>query len=367
MTVVTYRDQASTSSLDMPPKTSTSCCTALAIILVTCRSIISSQESDDIGQWLPRTYSDFQNKFTCINEQDLENRIGNEDDFILWVVSARHTTWTHGWAVPLANNADFDIGSAHGSSEKYYARVFDLLNKSRLQNLFPEWIDADNICHKGMEVMFGYASNGLVMTPKKPNKYISDDTWSTLWATCHKQLNDPTRISTSCIDIPGIVVSNPNPPYKVNNPCHYEFRMVDGAHRLCLRKYLMTLIEGQLSYNKLQLALTDEIHNSSERASIQSHIAKLQLDMKRAHHGSFFVLNQTTFESLLTNIDPQSSWAKDENTLMQGISIDLIYDWKQWMTRVMANLRVGEPRNVACTIGDGGSQECYNADLIDRS
>ena len=341
----------------MPPKSSTACCAALVIILVTCKWTISSQESDEPGPWLPQTYSDFQNKFACIGEQDLEARIGNDDNFIRWVISARHTTWPDGWIVPLANSADFSISSIHNSSKNYYARVFDLLNWSRLQNLLPESIDVNNICHKGMEIMFGYAGNGLVTIPRKPNKYISDGTWSELWGTCHKQLHDAKRISTSCIDIPGVLVANPNPPYKVNNPCHYEYRMVDGAHRLCLRKYFMSLIEGQLSYHQLRLAFTDEVNDSSERESIQSQIAKIQVDMKQAHYGSFFVLNQTTFESLLTDIDPQSSWAKDKNILMQDISADLIYDWKQWMTRGMSYLRKELSRNITCTIENGG-QEC---------
>lgn len=279
-----------------------------------------------LPSWLPPSSSEFVDQFSC-SGQDVALKSNSDGAFIQWVLSARHTTWTDGWEVPAANSS--------------YARVFDLLNWSRLQNLLPRQIPVDSICHKGMEVMFGYSSDmQTARAPLKPNEYITDDTWSTLWTTCHKQLNTQSRISSSCIDIPAVVVANPYPPWKVNNPCHYEYRMIDGAHRLCLRKYLLGLLEGEILDFQSQLtALGTNTDSSARRSQIQSRIANLQKNIERNNVGSFFVLNQTTFQAMLTNSDPHTSWAKDEHILMKDFTTGLVDDWSKWMHRAMAHVR----------------------------
>ena len=296
----------------------------------------------ELPSWLPRTYTDFKTAFFCNNEPgDFDLRNQKDSTFIQSVLSARHTTWTRGWEVTIANVLKYNqtVSTSGSSSGKYYARVFDLLNWCRLQNLLPQWIDIDTICHKGMERMFGYTNNQIDAPPEKPNKFIPDKMWSRLWSTCHKQLNAQNRISSSCINIPAVVVANPNPPSKVNNPCHYEFRMIDGAHRLCLRKYLHSLIEGELLEHQLELANLNEENITSEKDRLQYQIMQLQVDRNHLHHGSFFILNQTTFESMLTDVDPYVSWAKDEQVLMRDVSDDMKLVWNKWMYDVMAHIR----------------------------
>lgn len=297
---------------------------------------ILAYESDNredwntLPSWLPRTSIEFVDRFSC-RGGDFALHINNNDAFIQWVLSARHTTWTFGWEVPAANSSD--------NNTMYYARVFDLLNWSRLQNLLPRQIRVDSICHKGMEVVFGYSRDKKAVTaPPKPNKYIADDTWSILWATCHKQLNTRSRISASCIDIPAVLVANPDPPWKVNNPCHYVYRMIDGAHRLCLRKYLLGLYEGEMLDFQSQLTALSTNPDSSAADRIRSHMANLQKNVELISFGSFFVLNQTTFEAMLTNSDPHKSWAKDEHILMKALTTSLIDDWSKWMHLAMAHV-----------------------------
>jgi hypothetical protein len=55
-------------------------------------------------------------------------------------------------------------------------------------------------------------------------------------------------------------------------------------------------------------------------------------------HGCFFVLNQMTFESMLTNSDPYTSWLTNEN-VMKDITPELKLDWKRWMGEVMVSVR----------------------------
>ena len=292
---------------------------------------------------LPQTSIDFQNAFVCA-KHDVAKRI--DDGFNQWVISARHTTWTEGWELPFESYLKSHLIASEPNG-RYYARVFDLLNWLRLQNLRPQWIPVDKVCHKGMEVMFGFTSNIIGNPPKKPNIHITNDTWDTLWTTCHKQLNAQQRISTSCIDIPAVVVVNPDPPIKVNNPCQYEFRMVDGAHRLCLRKYLLSLYEGEMLEYQSQLSLMDAKVDSPDKTQIQSQIAELQLKIDRARQAPFFILNQTTFESMITDVDPHKTWARDERTLMKDITTDLKNDWIHWMERVMTYVECVESKTAS--------------------
>lgn len=292
---------------------------------------------------LPLTSTDFQNAFVCA-KHDVAKHI--DDGFVQSVVSARHTTWTNGWELPIESCLKSNL-AAPGQNGRCYARVFDLLNWSRLQNLLPQWIPVDKICHKGMEVLFGFKTNITGKLPEKPNIHITDDTWDTLWTTCYKQLNAQSRISSSCIDIPAVVVVNPDPPRKVNNPCQYEFRMIDGAHRLCLRKYLLILYEGEILDYQSQLSLMDTKEDSQEKTQIQSQIVELQMKTEQARQAPFFILNQTTFESMITDVDPHKTWAKDERIMMKNITTDLTSDWIHWMERVMTYVECGEPKTAS--------------------
>ncbi|KAL3789901.1 hypothetical protein HJC23_010586 [Cyclotella cryptica] len=293
----------------------------------------------ELPAWLPRTSTQFLKWFTCSNANDFLHHIQYNDKFIQWVLSARHTTWTSGWEVVITKSLKSikRRESKYDTNGKYYSRVFDLLNWSRMQNSLPQLIDVDEICHKGMEKLtvedidIGVIKNNVI-PPEKPNLNIPDETWTMLWKTCHKQLNAQARIESSCIDIPATVVSNPDPPRKVNNPCHLAFRMVDGAHRLCLRKFLMSLVEGELLDYQIQLATEDVLANSSKN-EIQSEIATLQMTMKRTYQLSVFVLNQTIF------LDPHVSWARNEDTLTKVISADVKVDWVRWMERVMTHVQ----------------------------
>ena len=302
----------------------------------TCDGIVNNRSSQDaFPSWLPETSTDFLRAFTCNNET-----VFLYDEFVQWVLSARHTTWTPGWEV-----APYDLKSSevHATNTNYYARVFDLLNWCRVHNLLPEFIKIDKLCHKGMESIFGYTNNGIdkdnLSPPEKPNLFIPEDTWTSLWTTCHKQLNAQSRISSSCIDIPAVLVANPDPPLKVNNPCHLDFRLVDGAHRMCLRKYLLSLLEGELLSYQSEFKNKDTANSSSKVVEIHSQIAKLEAAINQTRHAPFFILNQTTFESMLTDLDPHTSWAQNKHALMKDITSNFREDWVQWMKRVMDHIR----------------------------
>ena len=173
--------------------------------------------------------------------------------------------------------------------------------------------------------------------PSKPNEYIPVDDWKNLWNTCHKQLSSTSRISSSCIDIPGIVVGTPSPPMEVNNPCHLQYRMVDGAHRICLRKYLLTLLSRELTELEERLAKQSDTSNN-----IHTEVQQKKLLLDQTKHGSFLVLNQTTFESMLMSSDPHKTWAKTKESLMKDITNDVKLDWKVWMGQVMDHVKKNE-------------------------
>jgi hypothetical protein len=257
-----------------------------------------------------------------------------EGNFFKWVLAARHTTHQSGWEVYTKTN------DTTNSSNKYYARVFDLLNNSRIHNLFPESVGVDEVCHKGMEKQYqldnetnNWSDDNDIES--KPNKYIHSESWANLWNTCHKQLSSSTRLSSTCIDIPGVVVLSPlDSP---NNPCTLSYRMVDGAHRICLRKYLLLLLHGELS----------EIENIKMHKMIQQ---KKQL-IEIYNQSMFIVLNQTVFESMLMNDNPHTTWAQSKDFLMKDITKDMQLDWKKWMRRVMN--RVDESKkNITLSINN---------------
>lgn len=337
--------------------------------------LASSTDVANNDELLPNTSTDFLASYACnhasgvpLLENNEDGYTGN-DSFYRWVLSARHTTWhPAGWEIDMPrprlvvnNNSSNDVmmeevdGDGDSSNNKYYARVFDLLNWSRKHNLLPVPIGISSICHKGMEstptiMNDGINNNWSDKVPPKPNAYIPTESWSNLWNVCHKQLLSPTRgissSSSTCIGIPGIVVESPYPPLKVNNPCHLRYRMVDGAHRLCLRKYLLTLLSGELMELEAELLVKGDsdddksiTYDNNSNLCFQK-IQQKQKLINQTAHGVFIVLNQTTFQSMLMNSDPHTSWAKDKQYLMKDVTVELRLDWKKWMGVVMD--RVGD-------------------------
>ena len=269
---------------------------------------------------LPASSDEFIASYTC-NNTDVQKFLTQQEEggFFRFVVAARHTTHQSGWEV----NNSYNTNDTN-SNKKYYARVFDLLNYSRKHNLLPESIGNYEICHKGMERQYHLDdktnnwSDDDDIKLKKPNKFIPSESWTNLWDICHKQLSSSERLSSTCIDIPGVVVERPVD--KANNPCNKKYRMVDGAHRICLRKYLLLLLQGEL----VELDI-------NEQKLIQQ---KKQL-MHFYNQSMSIVLNQTAFESMLINHDPHTTWARDKQFLMNDITKNLQLDWKEWMGRVM--------------------------------
>ena len=267
--------------------------------------------AQDNGNTLPHTSSDFFASYSCRSADEVVENEEN-DSFFKWVLSARHTTWQPaGWEIDMPQDG------------KYYARVFDLLNYARVFDLLPVSVDIASICHKGSESQY--------IVPPKPNAHIPKEIWYDLWNTCNKQLLSTERTSNSCIDVPGVLIRNPDPPLKVNNPCHLEYRMVDGAHRLCLRKYLLALLTGELHH----------CENTMDNTCM--HLENL---IDQTTHGQYIVLNQTTFLSMLMSSDPHTSWARSEKHLMTDITKEMQMDWKKWMGRVMDC--VWESKNENC-------------------
>ena len=98
---------------------------------------------------LPTSSEEFLVSYTC-NNTDVQKFLTQQEEggFFKFVVAARHTTHQSGWEVNTTTNYTDNI------NKKYYARVFDLLNYSRINNLLPDSIDVDEICHKGMETQY---------------------------------------------------------------------------------------------------------------------------------------------------------------------------------------------------------------------
>ena len=291
----------------------------LCILLV---HIVSSNNN----KALPTSSEEFLASYSSCDSNEVKLLFDNSQSssFFRHVLAARHTTWQKGWEVDIMHSSTLKKNAANNDG-KYYARVFDLLNWSREHNLLPIPIDISSICHKGMETssLSGISSD----VPQQPNAYIPTEMWDSLWDTCSSKLLSTDRISSSCIDIPGIVVTSPKE--KHNNPCNLEYRMVDGAHRLCLRKYLLTLLHGEL----MELQEKNISTESNDRLSLQ--IQQKQQLINQTAYGYFLVLDHTTFLSMLINSDPHKSWAKSKEYLMKDITHDVQLDWQQWMERVM--------------------------------
>ncbi|KAL3815417.1 hypothetical protein ACHAXA_009162 [Cyclostephanos tholiformis] len=338
--------------------------------------IIDEPSSAAVYDHLPKSSSDILARHTCGGE-DVMILLGNfvnnkneiDDPFYRWVISARHTTWNPpGWEVALprwinrTTARDHVTTSAADGEEDgvgYYARVFDLLDSAREGNLLPVPIDVASICHKGMKSPNNArtdhdddddAGGGSTLPPG--HRWRGHD-------ACIEQLRSTARVSSSCIDIPGIVVANPNPPMKVNNPCHLPYRMVDGAHRMCLRKYLLHVATAELV--DLEGTTVDvPIDDHGELPRRRRHLRDV---IDGARYGPFFVLDQATFEAALTNVDPKSTWAKDKHRLMHAVTGDLRLEWQAWMGRVMDRVWEGDDDAVSkwdCSSVADGAESCQH-------
>ena len=118
-------------------------------------------------------------------------------------------------------SAEWRLG---GYGTGYHLGVGRMLLKVAERNAYPQPIDIQLICHKGMEESSDVQPPlGL---PKRPERFEK---------IC-KRLNDSERMASACPAIPGILLRSRQ------NPCHTPFRMLDGAHRLC--SYKNTLLDS---------------------------------------------------------------------------------------------------------------------------
>mmetsp|Transcript_15719 Transcript_15719/g.33484 ORF Transcript_15719/g.33484 Transcript_15719/m.33484 type:complete len:379 (+) Transcript_15719:13-1149(+) len=326
--------------------------------------------SDHDLHWLPKSSAEFFSSSSCSDDvtiYDVEH-----DSFINSILAGRHTAWGTGWEMtpPDGEFCQQDSGfceskSYEETSKGYYVRVSDLLNTAMQHNDLPVQIDISNVCHKGMEAEYQYLgiplsgdgksnlreNNNFSNIPSKPNPFIPSETWSSLWNTCTKKLLSNERVSSACIDVPGILIENAKKSLQSNNPCRLDYRMVDGSHRLCLRKYILNLLEGELLDLKQQLVEYERKTADEQefRKNLQFRIMNKQQLLDQTSKGYFFVLNQTTFEKLLTNMDPQATWAKSQAILMRELTVEFKLKWEQWMKRAMDHieaLKTAESRAV---------------------
>ena len=184
-----------------------------------------------------------------------------------------------------------------------------------------------------MEHYLQEVSNSDVSVPPKSKGHIPTASWNDLWISCHKKLSSKERTASNCIDIPGVVVSSSNPD-KPNNPCNKEYRMVDGAHRMCLRKYALVLLEGEVV--ELQSLLTKA--SGLDRQDIIDQISIKRNVIDKVSHVIVFDIDQETFESMLiyshNPIRHHQEWAERVQ-----LSQELKDEWKLWMHRVLATVR----------------------------
>ncbi len=272
-----------------------------------------SEQIDALSN-LPKTSDEFFAQFSSQGaEETLELlQIDEGKSFVRWVLWSIHRVDKPHWRI----------------ENKSHARVFDLLNWSRQQGLMPRPVHVDKICHKGMEHL-QEVDNGGISIPPKPKEQIPNASWNDLWISCHKKLSTKERTASNCVDIPGVVVSSSNPD-KPNNPCNKEYRMVDGAHRMCLRKYALVLLEGEMA--ELQSLLTKA--SGLERQDIIYQITSKRNMIHKVSHVMVFDIDRETFESMLiTSPNPvrhHQEWAKNMEP-----SQELKDEWKLWMHRVL--------------------------------
>ncbi|KAL7525533.1 hypothetical protein ACHAWF_001405 [Thalassiosira exigua] len=293
---------------------------------------------------LPATSEEFLSSHPCdVAERERALNVDDDGPFHRWVLAARHVASSPGWGVALPSSRHDDRSSVDAAEDRrgdeLYARVFDLLNLARHRRLLPAPVDVASICHKGMEGPTATragndGADGDRGVPPKPNEHIPANVWSSLWNDCSKQLSS-TRSSSTCIDVPGLLVENPGPPWKINNPCSLEYRMVDGAHRLCLRKYLLALLKGEAIEIERILEEGPRDASPSNEGSMTRQIEHKRVLIDQTERGMYLVLDRAAFESTLTSAKPRESWARSKDHLAKEITADLRRDWREWMGDVM--------------------------------
>ena len=290
----------------------------LALICTLCFNgvMVHSAQAEETSLNLPKTSAEFFALFSSKGASETLEllQIDKGNAFNRWVLWSLHSVNKPHWRI----------------ENKSHARVFDLLNWSRQQGLMPRLIEINKICHKGMEHLQEVDNNDIAIPPKS-NGQIPTSSWTELWISCHKKLSSKERTASNCIDIPGIVVSSSNPD-KPNNPCKKEYRMVDGAHRMCLRKYGLVLLEGEMA--ELQSLLTTA-NGLDERQDIIDRITDKENMITKVSHAMFLEMDQEMFESMLIHSDNpvrhHQEWAKTVH-----LSQELKDEWKLWMRRVLA-------------------------------
>ena len=278
---------------------------------------------------LPTSSDEF---FAAFSSKDVDEtleklQIDEGHAFIEWVLWSLHSVNKPHWRI----------------ENKSHARVFDLLNWSRQQGLLPRPIHIDKICHKGMENL-QEVDHSDIRIPHKPNEWIPTSSWKDLWLSCHKKLSSKTRTASNCIDIPGLVVSSS----KSNNPCNKEYRMVDGAHRMCLRKYGLVLLEGEVA--ELQSLLKASGLDDKQRQYFIDQITDKENMIGKVSHAMVLEIDQETFESMLiysdNHIRHHQRWA-----MTFEFSQELKDEWKLWMRRVIEYVHDEEDRQIHKTDG----------------
>ena len=274
----------------------------------------SMQEVDEPAANLPKTSAKFFAQFSSNDADETLDSLQIDGDafnrFVKWSI---HRTDKPFWHI----------------KNKSHARVFDLLNWSRQERLMPKPIDINKICHKGMENL-QEGDEIDIPIPSKPNEHIPTEVWTNLWKSCHKKLSSNVRTASNCIDIPGVVVTSTN-PNESNNPCNAEHRMVDGAHRLCLRKYGVVLLEGEAAELQSLLSNTSSLN---DRTDIVNQITEKEMLIDKVSKAMFLEMDQDTFESMLiyseNPIRHHEEWAQTMH-----LSKEFKEDWNLWMRQVI--------------------------------
>ena len=288
----------------------------------------------DVEFDMPATSDELISSFTCMGggRSKLPNQLDvNGDSFFQYVLAGRHTTWTAGWELPVGP-----------TGVKQYARVYDMLNWAREQNSQPDLIDIASICHKGMERDHNNTSSTEELS-RQPD-VVTGDSWAGLMSECRGKLysaeDRPTgiamrsRAGETCIDIPGLVV-------KSSNPCDLEYRMVDGAHRMCLRKLLLVLLSGELHSleDSLEVQVSNGMGQSAVALEMKVAIDRKARQIRKYKSGFYIVIEELAFNNLVTDDDPHQTWARSNEDLWNSMTAEIRSDWTKWMSRIMERIK----------------------------
>lgn len=292
----------------------------------------------DVEFDMPATSDELISSFTCMgggrSEQPSQLNVAG-DSFFQYVLAGRHTTSTAGWELSVGpTEGDVDV-------KKQYIRVFDMLNWARENNSQPELIDIASICHKGMERDQKDTSLTEEL-PRHPNVHTGDS-WAGLMRECSGKLFSAqelpsgiairSRAGATCIDIPGLVVKAPN-------PCDLEYRMVDGAHRMCLRKLLLILLSGELHSLKesLEVQLSNGMSQSEATLEMKVAIGRKERQIRKYNTGFYIVIEELAFKNMVMEDEPYQTWARSREDLWNTMTAEIRSDWTKWMTHVMERI-----------------------------